>query len=199
MRGFFVCFQREKVSLYIHIHVFKRISFNERGKKRRGLWKSKGRGGQAQSGAIQSDPKAPVRDSSGGRAPVMPGAPRDPGTLLMRARRSLGCQPRSRGACRVRGHKGRRCEVPAASPGCRGEPRPLRSATKTEPGSEQRAGEHRGEGQGGSEWRAPTRKVRELLCVRGLFINQPDTEQTWPLFAECLLFHQLLRPCSSFC
>lgn len=55
----------------------------------------------------------------------------------------------------VRGHKGRRCEVPAASPGCRGEPRPLRSATKTEPGSEQRAGEHRGEGRGGKRVASP--------------------------------------------
>lgn len=90
---------------------------------------------------------------------------------------------------------GARCPQPAPAAGASLGP----SAPPRKRSSDQRAGEHRGEGQGGSGWRAPTRKVRELLCVRGLFINQPDTEQTWPLFAECLLFHQLLRPCSSFC
>lgn len=162
----FVCFQREKVSLYIHTRIFKRISFNKRGKKQRGVRKSEGRGGQAQPGAIQSDPKAPQErcgTARGGRAPVMPGAPRGPSTLPLRARGSHGCQPRghrSRGACRVRSpvggainDGGARCPQPAPAVGASlGPSAPPRKRSRV---SEQRAGEHRGEGQGGERVVSP--------------------------------------------
>lgn len=198
----FVFSEKRSLSKSIHMYLNEfhltsaEISFNKCGNQR---------GAGARLSPERSKPTPKHRRSGAGQlGGPGTGDARGPGTLLLRARRSHRCQPRSRGACRVRSPVcgaikggGARCPQPAPAVGASlGPSAPPRKRSRARSSELESTGER---GGGGNGWRAPTRKVRELLCVRGLFINQPDTEQTWPLFAECLLFHQLLRPCSSFC